>query len=148
MTAGAAITGQGGGPGLSFSTDEAVSLANDVADLTERLSVTYRMADHWCRSGVLGPALEQRPGSGNPRRFVPDDVLALAAVGRVRAVLFALGGNAPGTALYREVAGQVRSGRRHIVLSPLTRHVRLVVEVDDIAAVLGLLEVMATPTPR
>lgn len=45
----------------------------------QRLQITARQLDHWCRNGVVGPQVAT-PGSGYLRVFSPEDVRALEVV--------------------------------------------------------------------
>lgn len=36
--------------------------------------VTYRQLDYWCRSALIYPEISKGTGSGNQRRFSPNDV--------------------------------------------------------------------------
>ena len=51
------------------------------AEVAELAGVTYRQLDYWCRTGLLGEDLQRPTGSGYPRRFLPDDIRAVAALG-------------------------------------------------------------------
>jgi DNA-binding transcriptional MerR regulator len=55
---------------VHYSTHEAALMAG----------VSYRMLDHWLRSGAIRPDWDPHPGSGFFRRWSPEDVDRLCEV--------------------------------------------------------------------
>lgn len=64
-------------PGILEHPDGAHSL-----DVAIRADISYRMLDHWTRTGRLHP-IEDAPGSGNPRRYPPTEVAVAVLMGRL-----------------------------------------------------------------
>lgn len=63
-------------------TENAVTYSADEA--RKAAGISYRMLDHWARTGVVRPSAEAGHGSGTRRRYTEADVQLLAAVGELR----------------------------------------------------------------
>ena len=60
------------------------------SDVCRLAGITTRQLDYWCRNHLVWPSIQDANGSGNRRRFSPDDVLLFRLLALCRVILHTL----------------------------------------------------------